>query len=317
MVTVFQVTTPENVNGVLYDACQAIGFAGGAIFTIFMLLIGHYVIESIFVVILLSNFNTDVQEYNPESTNYKDRFEQFLASLLMRLKCQRYGQCAIENAKREQQEYNQMKSGTTRQSSSLQMTRQQYLNQHNAISLALAANSQPSNNDPNQTNFPRINSQGNGGITAADIALQLPMPHRSAMKSPDRVRSPLTSNAQQLRSTVSSKQQQNQQPLSPEMPQEEVVEIADDFDMDAALATSPRKDQQQRHNASDDDDDEKTSGDVVDVAIHKGTIARMPTIDLENNNNNLSQRHHRRSHQNSSASSTIHDDDFVFNDSIN
>ena len=61
MIVVFQVSTPENWNQVLYDLVQGVGWGGG-VFIIVTLLIGHYIIESLFVVVMFSHFGTDEQE---------------------------------------------------------------------------------------------------------------------------------------------------------------------------------------------------------------------------------------------------------------
>ena len=61
MIVVFQVSTPENWNQVLYDLVQGVGWGGG-VFIILTLLIGHYIIESLFVVVMFSHFGTDEQE---------------------------------------------------------------------------------------------------------------------------------------------------------------------------------------------------------------------------------------------------------------
>ena len=58
MIVVFQVSTPENWNQVLYDMVQGVGWGGG-FFVIMTLLVGHYVIESLFVVVMFSHFGTD------------------------------------------------------------------------------------------------------------------------------------------------------------------------------------------------------------------------------------------------------------------
>ena len=58
MIVVFQVSTPENWNQVLYDLVQGVGWGGG-VFIIVTLLIGHYVIESLFVVVMFSHFGAD------------------------------------------------------------------------------------------------------------------------------------------------------------------------------------------------------------------------------------------------------------------
>jgi hypothetical protein len=60
-IVVFQLSTPENWNQVLYDFKQGTGW-GGAVYIVITMIIGHYVIESLFVVVMLSNFGTDPDE---------------------------------------------------------------------------------------------------------------------------------------------------------------------------------------------------------------------------------------------------------------
>lgn len=63
IVTAFQLSTPENWNGVLYDAISAQGWAVGALYMIITVLMLHYVVEAVFIAILLSNFDTPSQDY--------------------------------------------------------------------------------------------------------------------------------------------------------------------------------------------------------------------------------------------------------------
>ncbi len=58
LLTVFQVTTPENWNQVLYDATRAAGWAGGA-FIVSLYLLGNYVIVNLFCALLLLGFEDD------------------------------------------------------------------------------------------------------------------------------------------------------------------------------------------------------------------------------------------------------------------
>jgi hypothetical protein len=60
-VTVFQVMTPENWNQVLYDAVNARGW-GGAVYLVSLYLIGNYIVLSLFLAIMLGNFDKAQQE---------------------------------------------------------------------------------------------------------------------------------------------------------------------------------------------------------------------------------------------------------------
>ena len=55
-VTIFQCLTPENVNQVVIDASHGVGYGGG-VFVVAMMLIGHYVFEPLFLVIVIANFS--------------------------------------------------------------------------------------------------------------------------------------------------------------------------------------------------------------------------------------------------------------------
>ena len=75
MIVVFQVSTPENWNQVLYDLVQGVGWGGG-VFIILTLLIGHYIIESLFVVVMFSHFGTDEQEEEDRAEDEKHAAQQ-------------------------------------------------------------------------------------------------------------------------------------------------------------------------------------------------------------------------------------------------
>ena len=75
MIVVFQVSTPENWNQVLYDLVQGVGWGGG-VFIILTLLIGHYIIESLFVVVMFSHFGTDEQEEEDRQEDDKRAAQQ-------------------------------------------------------------------------------------------------------------------------------------------------------------------------------------------------------------------------------------------------
>ncbi len=56
MVTAFQCLTPENINNVVNDAYNAVGF-GGAVFILVQLFIGHWVLEPLLLVIIVKNMD--------------------------------------------------------------------------------------------------------------------------------------------------------------------------------------------------------------------------------------------------------------------
>jgi hypothetical protein len=60
-IVTFQITTPENWNQVLYDFHEQIGWAAG-MYIVFILVVGHYVVESLFVVVMLANFGAESEE---------------------------------------------------------------------------------------------------------------------------------------------------------------------------------------------------------------------------------------------------------------
>jgi hypothetical protein len=74
-ITVFQVITPENWNGVLVDVYRAKGYAGFFLL-MSLFILGHYVIESLFVGIMLGNFdNFDPNRENESLKNVEGMLE--------------------------------------------------------------------------------------------------------------------------------------------------------------------------------------------------------------------------------------------------
>jgi hypothetical protein len=67
-ITVFQVITPENWNGVLVDVFRAKGYAGFFLL-MSLFILGHYVIESLFVGIMLGNFDNFDPTKEDDSAN--------------------------------------------------------------------------------------------------------------------------------------------------------------------------------------------------------------------------------------------------------
>jgi hypothetical protein len=67
-ITVFQIITPENWNTVVMDTVHARGWMA-VLYTVPLCLIGHYVVELIFLVILLSNIPDDSSIDNESDTN--------------------------------------------------------------------------------------------------------------------------------------------------------------------------------------------------------------------------------------------------------
>ena len=62
LITCFQIMTPENFNQVITDGINAVGWGGG-VYLLFVMIFGHYVIETLFMVIIVSNFHvTDENE---------------------------------------------------------------------------------------------------------------------------------------------------------------------------------------------------------------------------------------------------------------
>ena len=74
-ITVFQTTTPENWNQIIYDLHQSIGW-GAVVYIVCTYLIGHYVIETLFVVVMLSDFAMT----DDEKDNINYRMDQLSAN---------------------------------------------------------------------------------------------------------------------------------------------------------------------------------------------------------------------------------------------
>jgi hypothetical protein len=64
MITSFQIMTPENFSQVCIDGIRAVGYGGG-LFLVMVMFIGHYVLEVLFLVIIVASFDED----NAEAAN--------------------------------------------------------------------------------------------------------------------------------------------------------------------------------------------------------------------------------------------------------
>lgn len=63
-----QIMTPENFNAVLIDGINAAGYGAGA-FLLVVMFVGHYIVETLFLVIIVANFDEDVMEASEENSN--------------------------------------------------------------------------------------------------------------------------------------------------------------------------------------------------------------------------------------------------------
>ena len=80
-VTVFQVMTPENWNTVLYDAKHAVGWPG-AIFILGIFLLGFYIMMSLFLAVMVVNFDVQTEEGAQVADEEKERKDQEVCVVL-------------------------------------------------------------------------------------------------------------------------------------------------------------------------------------------------------------------------------------------
>jgi len=87
-VTTFQITTPENVNGVIIDAAANVGLAS-VTYLVVIYMIGHWVLEALFLAILLSNF--DASDRYDTKLHLKAKFTHFMQRARTRMQQVKYG----------------------------------------------------------------------------------------------------------------------------------------------------------------------------------------------------------------------------------
>jgi len=60
-VTIFQILSGENWNGVMYDGWRALG-SGAVVYFISLIVLGMFIVMTLFLAILLNNFGSDDEE---------------------------------------------------------------------------------------------------------------------------------------------------------------------------------------------------------------------------------------------------------------